>query len=998
MEYKTLSQRIKSPNNNLLKSKSTFRLSALAMATILANQTFAQDIEEIQVTGSRIVREGMESPTPVTQLSLDELSSFEPGQLAEALSQLPQFFNNQRPSQVGWNSAGANLNLRGAGSQRSLVLLDGRRVPAGNRWGIPNISSLPEAAIRTVETVTGGASAAYGTDAVAGVINFKLDTDYVGTKIKAQTGTSSRSDGDNHELGITWGSDIGTDGHLIVSIDAFRQDAIRSTKAMADRDWYQQRALITNPDANGPNLISRPYVVSTQVSTGGTINAPGSALDRWVFDGSSSGNVTAGPQSFSGVGQFRGGCNCQALTESTRDWGNDADNQIANRNERDNIFAFYDHDLTENLNVYVQGIYGATEVESPWFSTPFLSGPWTINVFSGNPFLPANVQQIMDDEGLASINMAMIGDNQANNPLGQYTIMQDDVSKSGTVGFNLKLADAGFFTDWDVSGYYQYGRVDQHQHFFNGPDLAYLFPAMDAVVGPDGQPACYAALVNPTDFGSCEPINLLGGVQSAASTPAGIDYVMDREKVIESLYEQTFAEITLAGQLHEGFGAGAIEAFFGASHREDDVLQRAPELEDEFVFLGGQNTGYRGLVPENFPDGMAGIRAGSVPPGFIGAGNLSRILFTGSIQTPTTILDGNFTVDEVFGEVNVPLIADASLVQQLDASLSYRYADYSGSGGIESWKVGLSWEVNDELRLRATKSRDVRAASMRERFDETAGGAAVTDPFNGNSFIFTASRSAGNPFVDPEEADTLTFGAVYQPSWLEGFSVSGDWYSITIDGALAQPGFQDVVDGCFDGAQILCDLVERSPETSQITRITRIYFNLDELRLKGFDLEMRYSMDVNFFGGDESLSWRLIASTVDENSQVVPGAPRDYLDRQQPSLRYLTNLTYTRGDFRAFLNGRYTGDYDQNRRFVEGVNVDDNTIEDVFLTDLTLGYNFTDSGDRTYSAFLTVNNLFDEAPPQTPGNGVAFLGGTNGVNGLYDAIGRRYAIGVNVSF
>ena len=250
----------------------TLKISALALAMTLANQGYAQDeIEEIQVTGSRIQRAGMESPTPVTQLSLDELSSFEPGQLAEALSQLPQFFNNQRPSQVGWNSAGSNLNLRGAGSQRSLVLLDGRRVPAGNRWGIPNISSLPEAAIRTVETVTGGASAAYGTDAVAGVINFKLDTDYVGTKIKAQTGTSSRSDGDNHELGITWGSDIGTDGHFIVSVDTFRQDAIRSLKSMQDRNWYQQRALITNPDASGPTLINRPYVVSSQVIAGGVI-------------------------------------------------------------------------------------------------------------------------------------------------------------------------------------------------------------------------------------------------------------------------------------------------------------------------------------------------------------------------------------------------------------------------------------------------------------------------------------------------------------------------------------------------------------------------------------------------------------------------------------------------------------------------------------------------------------------------------------------------------
>ena len=541
-------------------TKACFKLSVLALATTLATQTLAQEVEEIQITGSRIQRAGMESPTPVTDLGLEELGNIDPGQLGESLSKLPQFFNNQRPSQVGWNSAGANLNLRGAGSQRSLVLLDGRRVPAGNRWGIPNVSALPEAAIRSVQAVTGGASAAYGTDAVAGVINFILDTDYNGTKLKAQAGTSSRADGDNHELGLTHGRDVGDNGHLLFSIDSFRQQAIRSQQALEDRSWYKQRARITNPDPNGPTLITRDYVVSTAVSTGGVINAPNSALHRWAFS-RDDGNVVAGPQSFSGVGSFQGGCNCQALTAATQDWQNDADNQISARNDRDNVFVYYDHDVSDNLNVYFQGMYGFTEVESPWFSTPFLQGPWTVNIFSGNPFLPANVQQIMDDEGLASFNMALIGDNQADNPLGQYTITQNDRSKAGTVGFNLRLDDAGFFTDWNIKGYAQYGRVDQRQQFRNGPDLAYLFPAMDAVIGPDGQPACYAALANPTDFGDCRPINLLGGVQSAASTPDGIDYVMDDEKFIASLYEQSFAEITIDRPAARRLGRGPYPGF-----------------------------------------------------------------------------------------------------------------------------------------------------------------------------------------------------------------------------------------------------------------------------------------------------------------------------------------------------------------------------------------------------------------------------------------------------
>ncbi len=988
---------MKKTRANRQASIPALHLSALAIAMAISHQTYAQDIEEVQITGSRIQRAGMESPTPVTDVSLQELADMDPGQIAESLTQLPQFFNSQRPSQVGWNSGGANLNLRGAGAQRSLVLLDGRRVPAGNRWGIPNISALPEGALRNVQTVTGGASAAYGTDAVAGVVNFMLDTDFVGVKAKAQYGVSSRGDGDNDEIGLTWGADIGADGHIIVSADMFTQDPIRGQSALEDRRWYKQMAHITNPDAanGGPRLITRPYATSTANSTGGTISANGSALNRWVFTRDSSGNVVAGPQSFSGVGQFIGGCNCQALTPATQNWGSDADNQISNQNERENLFVFYDHDVTENLNVYGQVILGETTVESPWFSTPFLSGPWTINLFSGNPYLPANVQQIMDDEGRASINMALIGDNRDGiNPLGAYMLEQVDKSRSWTAGFSLDLANAGFFTDWTLAGYYQVGKVNQQQHFFNGPDLARLPIAVDAVRDNNGNIVCRAALVNPVDFGDCVPVNILGGVQSISSAAA--DYIRDDLKIIDSDYEQTFAEITFSGQMHEGFGAGPILGFVGASHREDDVFQYVPNLEDEFVYLRGQNTGFRGLVPENLPGGMLGVRAGSVPSGFIGTSNLSRILFTGSIQTPTTVLDGGFDVDEVFGEVNIPLISGASMAEQVDLSLAYRYADYSGSGGINSWKAGLSWDLNGELRLRATLSRDVRAATLRERYDETAGGAAVTDPFNGNSFIFTASRNSGNPFVDPEEADTLTFGAIWQPEFLPGFSTSIDWYDIKIDGALAQPPFQDIVDGCFEGAQQLCNLIERGSD-NLITRITTIYFNLDEYRLKGIDLEMRYSMDVDFFGDEaETLTWRFVGTQLRENSQLVPGAPRDYLDRAQPEFRLLTNLTYTNGDFRAFLNGRFIDGYLLNRRYVEGVDVDDNTAASVFYTDLTLGYDF-EVGNTNLNVFLTTNNLFDRAPPQTPGN-IAFLGGTNGVSGLYDAIGRRYALGLNVSF
>lgn len=384
-----------------------------------------------------------------------------------------------------------------------------------------------------------------------------------------------------------------------------------------------------------------------------------------------------------------------------------------------------------------------------------------------------------------------------------YTITNEDKMLTGTLGFNASFEDAGFFTDWNLTGYYQFGRNNQVQNFENGLRMGRLPVAMDVVSHPiTGSSVCRAALVNPTQFGDCVPVNLFGGVQNVSAQAAS--YLVDDSALILTESEQTFAEIVLDGQLHQGWGAGPILGAVGASYREDSVYQKKDDLQDEFVYLNGVNTGFRGLVPENLPGGMLGVRPGSVPGGFQGAANLAQVLFTGSYQTNDTVLAGEFSVEEVFAEVNVPLLTGAAFAEEVVANVAYRYADYTGSGGIDSWKYGLSWSINDELRFRFTSSRDVRAANLRERFDATAGGAQVRDPLFNNATIGTASRSGGNPNVNPEEADTITVGVVYQPAWLEGFSLSADWYEIDLQEALFQPNSQNIVDSCFAGDTLLC--------------------------------------------------------------------------------------------------------------------------------------------------------------------------------------------------
>lgn len=974
-----------------------------ALSAGLAGSVLAQNddaaVEEITITGSRIQRtSGMETPTPVTSVSIDNLSDMNPRQMVEGLSQLPQFLNNQRPQTTGsLTTGGSNLNLRGAGSTRTLVLLNGRRVPSGNRYGVVNVSALPEAAISSVDIVTGGASAAYGTDAVAGVVNFVLNTDYEGFNANIQGGTTSRGDGDNTGFGATWGSAVGDRGHVLISADYFDQELIQSLDALKSRPWFRQRAWVTNPTAGGPTFITRDFARQTNTSVGGIINQPGSALNKLEFVRSGDQVVTQ-PLNFSGVGRLEGGCNCMAESVRDQSWGMDADNAVQNANARHSIFAYGDYEVTDNLNVFVQGIYGFAQVSGPWFVQPVLTGAWQGRIFSGNPFLPANVQSVMTAENLPSFGFGMSGLSRADapGPLGSYNSDQNDELRSITTGFDYDFT-GGFLDGWGANYYAQYGENEQEMIFNGGLIMGRLPLAMDVVRNPaNGSPMCRAALVNPTAFGDCVPVNLFGGVESIS--PQAASYLLDDEAIIRSVSEQIFTEFVLDGEIYEGFGAGPVMMAVGASYRRDEILQNKDDLRDEFVHIKGVNTGFRGLIPENLPNGMLGVRAGSVPTGYQGNNSLANVLFTGSYQTPDTRLAGEFSVKEVFTEVDVPLLRDRSFIQNLDLNLAYRYADYTGSGGIDSWKYGLSWQVTDALRLRATRSRDVRAANLRERFDATAGGANVNDPAFNNAVFATSSRTGGNPLVNPEEADTVTVGAVWQPSgMLDGLGLTVDWFDIDVQDALGQLSFQNIVNGCFSGAQNLCQYVLRDPVNNQITRIDSLFINISQQRLRGIDFELNYQTDIDLLPGDETLGVRMYASKVLDNYNQLPGAARDNLGLEQPEWRLLPALTYSNGPFRAFLQGRYFDARTLNRLFVEGVNVDDNSVPSVTYADLNLSYEM-EIDEQTYRLSFNATNLFDRAPPQTPGN-LNFVGGTAGPNaGLYDTIGRTYTVGANVSF
>lgn len=976
------------------------RLAAICGSAIISlSATAAEaDLSEVVVTGSRIARTGLETPTPVTAVEKTELQDMNPRQLIEALSQLPQFFNNRRPQgNAPLFSGGSNLDLRGAGPARTLVLLNGRRVPSGNRYGAVDVSTLPEGAISNIETVTGGASAVYGTDAVAGVVNFVLNTKFNGFTGRVATGQTSRNDGANQTFSGTYGTKLGDRAHLLVSADYFDQDPIWSLEALQSRPWMKQNALVTDPSGQY-TYLRRDYVKPSNTSVGGVINSTNALLDKLEFIRSGS-SVTAQKLNFSGVGRLNGGCNCYADPQQDPTWGIDADNAVQQANGRHSAFVYLDYDVSDDTNIYLQGIYGMSKVRGPWFSSPVMVGStWQGTIYSGNPYLPSNVQQIMTDNKVASFNMGLTGAtrNDRQGGLGQYVVNQSNKLSSGTVGFEKRFT-SGVLEDWKLTGYAQYGSNDQDMNFQDGLITSRLYLALDAVVNPaNGQTVCRAALLNPTQFGDCVPVNLFGGVDSVS--PAAKAYLVDKNTNVKSTYSQTFAEMALSGKVYDGVGAGPFRMAMGASYRRDQVRQWKVDLTDEFVYINGVSTGLRGLLNETQTGGYVGVRG--IPTGFQGNASLSNVLFTGSIQTPDTVLEGNFSVKEAFTELSLPLLKDKPFVRALEADLAYRWATYTGSGAISSWKYGLSWQTLDSLRLRATKSRDVRAANIRERFDATAGGANVRDPLNNNVQVNGAtSFTGGNPNVNPEQADTTTFGLVWQPSdLLQGFSASVDWYDINISGALGTLPQQSIVDRCAAGATDLCQFVKRDA-SNQIVRIDVLFLNLSNQRIRGLDAEMQYSKPIELFGGAERLGLRFYANRINENSTQVLDLARDYLSFEQPEWRFTTNVVYQNGPMRAFVQGRWIDKRGLNRLFNTGVanaaTIEDNTVSSVFYTDLNISYEHL-VGEQKLRFFGNVTNLLDRAPPQTPTT--VGTGGTGQPSLQYDTIGRTYTLGVNYSF
>jgi outer membrane receptor protein involved in Fe transport len=921
-----------------------------------SGQDIGSQVSEVVVTGSRVIRAGMSSPTPVTSMSTAELAAANPQSLAQGLAELPSLATSTTPQSIGGRTTlgpGSFLNLRGLGPTRNLVLLDGRRVAPTNIAGDVDINLLPQSLVSNVSIVTGGASAAYGSDAVAGVTNFILDTHFTGFKGDVSAGTSDHGDGDSYKLSLAWGDRfLGDHLHVIASFDWRHSQPAYS----ANRDWANNHCAVIPIPGVTPATESITHPRQTLACN---VTQPNSAYGGAITTGplvTPTQGISFGP---GGVPQnFNYGA-YKSATDQVGGTGNpnylgDVVNLVT---PMDNKVAFghLTYDVSDSLTAFAQ--VTASRTESHYLQTPaYFNGNTAFTLYSGNPFIPASIQARMTQLNVPSFQLGITPKSW-----GVIGAAPSEEAYDAVTGLKGKF---GGNWDWDI--HYEHGRTQFREEYPNQISLANVYRAADAVVGPNGAVTCYSALLDPAKYGNCVPLNVFGpGSPSAAA----LAYIHGTP-VEWNVMTQDDAAVSINGE-PVSLWAGPVSVGVGGEWRKLQGVQTSDPTSHSPIDF----TDVRG-VPGSWLNQVGGWATTNVLP-----------------------FRGAYHVSEGYAELLVPLAKDLPLLKSLELNTAGRVTDYSQSGTVETWKIGLTWRPIDDLLLRATRSRDIRAPGIGDLYspNSLSPNVVVTDRLNGNASVSVPTALAGNSTLVPEKANTFTGGFTWQPSWLSGFAVSADYYDIKIAEVLASVTAQETIDRCALGEQQFCDqLLRNSNGTLYLIRLPTL--NLSQARTRGLDLDTSYRFEV----GHGNLGFRIIGTRLFEQSTTVPrptGAA--YSDRAGDiSLGYpkwLLNgtITYDQGPIGLDLVARFVSSGLYNTTYVPG---------DLDSRFTTIASNLTFNLGARYrlrsfpgepELYFNIQNLFDKDPPLVPGNSLI---GFQTNSTLYDTMGRYFSGGVRVAF
>lgn len=884
---------------------------------------------DIIVTGSRL-GQGFAAPTPLTTIGAQQIEDRNFGAVAELAADIPQLrmnWNIGRSSEpVGQNQP----DLRALGSGKTLVLLDGRRMAATSPFGGIDTNVFPVALLAGVDVVTGGASAAYGSDAVAGVVNFRLDKQLQGLKLDASYGESKYGDFKRPILSGAYGASLLDDRlHVTVAGDFYRNTG---QTAVASRPWgRRQSVLFANPPGSPTKQIIADYANFSKMTFGGLIvDQPASSPLYGIQFG-----ANGAPQ------PFRFGTKVGPVFQLGGDGVNITDEgNIGVHITRYSGFGRLAYEVSDALTLWTDALYSNVKVRSD-LAPNYDNG--TLTIRADNAFLDESIRDIMAANNIASFKFGRMN-------------LEDEFSQNNSETNTRRFAigaEGELGGGWSYDAYAQISRNSFYQESVNNRSESRWARGIDSVIDPaTGRAACRVNVdANPANNDpACVPINVFG---PGSISDAARDYYRGTSFYDADINQDVFA-FNLRGEPLSTW-AGPVSVAFGGEYRREKIVSVSDPR--------SQLRDWRSINQQAF--------------------------------------SGKLNVKEVYLEAAVPLLKDKPFADSLELNAAVRYADYSSSGGVVPWKIGLNYSPTPSLRFRGVVSRDIRAANIYELYsgqNQVIRGEPDPRSTPQNSIppsYFITSLTGGNPALDPEKADTRSFGLVYQPTFVPGLSMSIDYYSIKVKDAITALPSGTIISNCFaKNIQRYCGFITLGSD-NLIQTVQSTLLNVNAVETAGIDFEASYRREV----GPGTLGARLLVNWVDKLVVGTEGGQIDYVGdlatdyAGQPEWKANFDLTYDMERVRLGLFLRYLGGGKFRSFYIDDVDLPaaQNDISGRLYTNVSAAYKLTDS----IELYGKIDNLFDIDPPITPN---FIVQPTIANSQMFDRVGRFYSGGVRVRF
>ena len=951
-----------------------------------------EQTDRIVVTGSRLARSERSVAVPVQAVSAESIKFSGETNLEQVLNELPQFVpattaaSNSLASATG--TGAATLDLRGLGAVRNLVLVNGRRFVFFDSTQVTNINTIPSALVERVEVVTGGASAVYGSDAVAGVVNFILKDDYEGVEARAQVHRDAEGSGWIQDYTVTIGGNFdGGRGNAVVSINYLDRDEIG-----VEQRGFSRRVLGDGTVNGVPTLLpvgSDAPVGSSFVPFGRFTGLP-FGDEASAIPGLEDALAAAGLGDLGALGFIPDESGRSVRPFNNTDRFNYAqDNFLRVPQERWNITAMAHYDVADEIEAYTEASFSYNET-TVGFASAFINDTFAFEV--DNPFIGEplrNVLQIVDanQEGeAAGDGLVSLGVRRRLIEVGPRRNRDEREAWRVLGGVRGDLADLGrdWFTDNSFDAYYSFARSDNTQLQRGNVSLSAFAEGLLSGSGPDGEPA-----VNP--FGP----NI---------SEAGVDFIS-----ISSTNSDVTELQVAAGSLTTNvtdLPAGPVAGSLGFEWRSSSVDFRP----DQFV-ASGDVAGFNPINPTN----------------------------------------GEIDVWELFAEVSVPVLADLPGVELLSLRGAGRYSDYDLDrvGGVWTYFGAVDWEITTEFSLGGQFQRAIRAPNVGEAFggqrqfpiqatDPCAQPGAEADPTL-NSLCIASGVPAdrvGNPAVQPnqevpglfggnpelseESSDTVTLSGIWTPALIEGLRLTVDYFDIEVEDAIAPfaGGVGSILDLCFNQVQDIdsaaCQAVSRNPNDGVIQSpflVEALNQNIGELETSGVDFQVDYTFDIGFglLSEFSRFDLKFVGTWLDEFTltplQDLPDVTNECVGafgsgicgEPRPEFKTFTSLTWQTGPLSLNLRHRWLDSVTLDRIVVparrgqEGPGPGDFPVpefDDEQYVDLSFNY---DVSERL-SLWGGVNNVFDNDPPLIGANQRR----ANTFPDTFDPIGAEFYLGAAV--